>query len=259
MSEPSPFAPIFPGMDPFIEGQRWPDFHQRMITKLADALSKQLAPLYDVAAEKYIYLGTRPDVSVYHRGRPGTEPATPVRMAFSDTTRVITPTLPESEDHKRVEIRDENGELITVIELLSPSNKTQKRQQYIANRSYLMYEGIHLVEIDLLRRGQRMEPDIIDDGYAILVARAQPDDLPRGELYEIGIQDALPVVPVPLKPGDPDTPLNLPGIFRQLYIDARYRLLLNYDRPPARAFSPEDEAWVKQHLEAAKSDEASDN
>src|SRR4029077_19013850 len=56
-----------------------------------------------------------------------------------------------------VEIRDRrNRELVTVVELLSPSNKRpgSDRDQYLAKREQILGSSAHLGEIDLLRGGQ---------------------------------------------------------------------------------------------------------
>src|SRR5208337_4659432 len=72
--------------------------------------------------------------------------------------RVETP----KQDVERVpflEIRDRVGrELITVVELLSPSNKRpgDDREQYLTKRRELLRSRAHLVEIDLLRGGAAM-------------------------------------------------------------------------------------------------------
>lgn len=82
------------------------------------------------------------------------------------------------------------------------------------------------------------------EGYAVVVLRSQPGALHRGELYEIGLRDPLPVVPVPLREGAADVPHDLPGSFRTLYVNARYRLLLDYTRLPD-GLSPVDAEWVQ--------------
>jgi hypothetical protein len=89
-----------------------------------------------------------------------------------------------------------------------------------------------------------MEAGTAVEGYVILVARAQPSNPHRGELYEVGLHDPLPVILVPLKPGDSDVPLDLARLFRDAYRAARYRLQLDYRRLPAVPFSPSDQAWV---------------
>lgn len=243
------FEPIFPGMDPFIEDQRpWAEFHNGFIHRIHNLLSRFLVPLYTVVAEQYIHIGERPDVSVY-RGRPGTEPLERTDLAITAATRLITPTISVEDEPLHLEIYDEHGQLITIIEVLSPTNKMRHFADYRIKRNKVLAASVHLVEIDLLRTGQRMEPVAPYDGYMMLVARAQTDQKPhRGELYEIGLREVLPVIPVPLKPGDPDVPLDLQGLFRQLYVDARYRLQLDYQKMPALPFSQDDLRWVQAQL-----------
>lgn len=64
------YDPIFPGVDPFIEDQRWTEFHNLLIGSIHNELSRRLVPQYAVLSESYIC----PDVSVL-RGRPDNEPA----------------------------------------------------------------------------------------------------------------------------------------------------------------------------------------
>src|SRR5438445_12641401 len=49
---PSPF----PGMDPFIEGQKWSDFHHGVIEEIRAALIPQVRPRYVVEVEERIYV-----------------------------------------------------------------------------------------------------------------------------------------------------------------------------------------------------------
>jgi hypothetical protein len=49
---PSPF----PGMDPFIEGQVWEDFHHRFIDEIAVAITPSLRPRYVARVEVQVYL-----------------------------------------------------------------------------------------------------------------------------------------------------------------------------------------------------------
>ena len=53
---PSPF----PGMDPFIEGQMWQDFHATFITVARETLMPQLRPNYVVNVEEYVYVVREP-------------------------------------------------------------------------------------------------------------------------------------------------------------------------------------------------------
>lgn len=243
------YEPIFPGMDPFIEDQRWMEFHTKVIDRIHDELSRLLVPEYAVIAEHHLQV-MRPDISII-RGKAGTEPLERPSVVAAEATRIITPTLFEIDDQSRIEIRDSEGRLVTVIEVLSPSNKETHRSSYLSKRDALLDSTTHLIEIDFLRGGKRIEADFLPEGYVILVARAQPGKPHRGEVYEFGLRDPLPIIPVPLAGDDPDVPLNLPALFRDLYIAARYRLQLDYSRPPAVPLTPEDQAWVDGLLKAA--------
>jgi hypothetical protein len=137
---------------------------------------------------------------------------------------------------------------VTVIEVLSPSNKTVHRERYLAKRDRILYGDIHLIELDLLRGGKRTEAKFPKEGYVLMVARAQPDAPHRAEVYQVGLRDPLPAIPVPLVKGDPDIPLDISKVVGDVYIAASYRLHLDYTRMPLTPFSPEDEAWVKTLL-----------
>ena len=113
--------------------------------------------------------------------------------------RVETP----EQDVQRVpflEIRDRVGrELITVVELLSPSNKRpgDDREQYLTNRREVLRSRAHLVEIDLLRGGAAMPvKNRPDCDYSILISRVQ--DRPYADFWPIGLRDRLPLIPIPL-------------------------------------------------------------
>lgn len=60
--------------------------------------------------------------------------------------------------HVSIEIRDvARRQLVTAIEILSPTNKRgEGRLEYLAKRRRLLLSTAHLMEIDLLRQGQRV-------------------------------------------------------------------------------------------------------
>src|SRR5205085_10190617 len=145
-----------------------------------------------------------------------------------------------------IEIRDRwSRKLITIIELLSPSNKNPgpDRDQYLAKRRGILRSPAHFVEIDLLRGGPRMpaaEAPAAD--YCVMVSQAE--DRPRAGLWPISLRDALPKIPIPLHPGDPLPHLDLQAVLHEVYDLADYRKYVYEDspKPPLRA---EDEAWAK--------------
>jgi hypothetical protein len=70
------------------------------------------------------------------------------------------------------------------------------------------------------------------DYYAIVSRRYR---WPRADAYPWTIRDRLPAIPVPLKEGEPDVPLDLQAVFTAVYDRGRYDLSLNYNadlQPP---------------------------
>jgi hypothetical protein len=145
-----------------------------------------------------------------------------------------------------VEIRDRRSRrLVTVVELLSPSNKRagSDREQYEYKRAEILASQTHLVEIDLLRGGDRMpfeEP--VECAYCVMVSRYR--DRPRAGLWTMGLRDPLPRVPVPLLDNDPDAELDLQMLLHRLYDTGGYADFI-YDSEPDPPLSPEDAAWAR--------------
>jgi hypothetical protein len=84
----------------------------------------------------------------------------------------------------------------------------------------------------------------LQDDYFVFVARAGAR--PNVEVYHWGLRDPLPTVPVPLRPPDPDLPLELRNIFSLRYERGRYSRALRYTQPPVAPLSADDRAWAAQ-------------
>ena len=55
-------------MDPYLEQpELWPEFHNRLLVAIADALGPQLRPKYRVAIDKRVYQDAAEDLQI---GRP---------------------------------------------------------------------------------------------------------------------------------------------------------------------------------------------
>ena len=100
-----------------------------------------------------------------------------------------------------IEIRDrETREVVTVVELLSPTNKApgSDREQYLGKRKVLLAGNTHVVEIDLLRSGQRAPVgEMPECDYVVMVSRSY--ERPRVELWPLALSDPLPTIPIPLR------------------------------------------------------------
>jgi hypothetical protein len=254
---PSPF----PGMDPFIEGQRWRDFHTRFVTVLSEMLMPQVRPRYVVEVEQYVYLAREdedpdrliePDVAVVETSL---EPIASLRSA-SAAGLVATPVIHTVHVSRRLRqafltIRNHQWQnVVTVIELLSPFNKKagEGHTEYLVKRSNIVHTPANLVEIDLLRGGQRLptrEPLEPADFYAFVCRKER---LPQVEVYPWTLREPLPTIPVPLAGDDPDVPLELQAAFTTTYDRAGYDYALDYRRPVEPPLEPSVAEWARSIL-----------
>src|SRR5437762_4953724 len=110
-----------------------------------------------------------------------------------------------AEEHREAFIEiyedDPKRRLVTCIEVLSPSNKRKKskgRRLYLRKRQSLLMGSASLIEIDLLRGGQRMPMlnDWPDSPYTLLVCRESR--APLCTVWPAHFQQPLPTLPVPL-------------------------------------------------------------
>lgn len=258
---PSPF----PGMDPYLEGYLWPDVHHRLATQISDQLTPYLRPRYVARIEVQVVTDespegeigiTYPDVEIVRAHARPVVPAFPsagggVLVAEAPSITPASLTLRNVEVRvATVEIRDTaQNQLITSIEILSPINKRELGlAKYREKRRHLQAAGVHLLEIDLLRRGQRVlsHSRIPSSHYFITLTRASADIT---EIWALTFQDPLPVVPTPLRAPDADVALDLSRALNTIYERAAYDLSINYNEPPPPpALLPEEEAWVRQQV-----------
>ncbi|MDJ0756171.1 MAG: DUF4058 family protein [Ardenticatenaceae bacterium] len=251
---PSPF----PGMDPYLEAREvWPDVHQRLITYISEALQPQLRPKYVARIGERIQLAQFggsyvPDVLV----RKTIKEAAP---AYTTADRVDEPQratlLDDAYREPYIEIiTSKTGEVITLIELLSPANKEGKgREQYLPKQDQLLATPVNLVEIDLLGYGTdtALARSIAIEGpadwrYLINVSRAkQRSSL---EYYAVPLRDRLPRFGIPLRPPDADAVLDLPAVFTRSYDIGSYDLLVDYTQGPAIPLRQTEAEWLDQWL-----------
>ncbi|MGH9320271.1 MAG: DUF4058 family protein [Vicinamibacteria bacterium] len=246
---PSPF----PGMDPYLEHpDLWPDVHNRLIAALGDELSPILRPRYYVALEERTYLEEpgelaligRPDLTVVKR----TDTSESI-MEARRSPAVLEVELPMREPVREtyLEVRSvPAGEVVTVIEILSPSNKRPGtgRRVYLEKREVILSTRTSLVEMDLLRGGEPMPtmgPAVVSD-YRILVSR--PRRRPKADLIAFGVKDPIPSFPLPLRRGEEEPTVELSRILHALYDRASYDLRIDYRTEPVPPLPTEDSDWA---------------
>jgi hypothetical protein len=146
----------------------------------------------------------------------------------------------------------EGDTLVTAVAILSFANKRPGPTTYLTyrrKRRALLASAAHLLEIDLLRAGERppLAEPLPEAPYFIIRSRAERR--PVAEVWPLHLQEPLPILPVPLLPPDPDVPLDLGRALATLYDRSGYDRRIDYtQRPPAPILSVEDGAWLEAHL-----------
>jgi uncharacterized protein DUF4058 len=223
---PSPF----PGMDPYLEAPHiWPDLHNALAAELRKDLNQTLPNPY------YARLEMRPELGV-----------------SSDPIH-----------HQFVEIRDssQGHKLITLIEIVSPSNKRlgPDREAYERKQREVFDSDASLVEIDLLRGGRRILPDpgldaLIHDmeqppAYLVLINRAwrRTPGTSAYQVFPVSLHEWLPCIPVPLKENENEVTLDLQFAFNRAYDSGRYRRgAVDYASPPPEPLMDAAAAWAAE-------------
>jgi hypothetical protein len=171
-------------------------------------------------------------------------------MAVAPPPLRVPTVMPESVRLLTVEVRDvAERRLVTAIEVLSPTNKRgEGREEYRVKRQRILLSPAHLMEIDLLRTGDRvpMQRPLPADPYFVVLSRA--DQRPLSDVWPIRLSGSLPTVPVPLLQGDADVPLDLQQAFSSVYDTFRYELTVDYGRPPEVPLRPDDAEWARRDL-----------
>ncbi len=253
-------ASPFPGMDPYLENPAlWPGLHALLISSVAMALGPQVAPRYYVAVEQRTYIVAaepptfigRPDIAVIGLPpAPSQLPTGAAAAAAPERPVTIELPLPDPVRERYLEIRDVvTHEVITVLEILSPTNKQPGpgRRQYERKRRQVLHTPTNLVEIDPLRAWDPMPMGTIPAShYRILVSRGW--ERPQAHLYPFNLNEPIPEVPIPLRPDDEEPTLALGELLTQVYERMRYDLRIDYTQEPVPPLDPALAAWSHELL-----------
>ena len=214
----------FPGMDPYLEGPRWYGFARSFIVYCSEWLNARLPDDYDA------------DIEV-------SEPRTVIEPIVTYDGRRAAITQERRSRHIRLS-HLASGKLVSVIELLSPSDKESrdlgdygvKQQEYLSLK-------LGVVEIDLLLGGHRpaFDPPAIGDYAAYVTRPGRPRDC---EVYGWRLADKLPTVPLPLRPEDGQIGLDLAAVFAMTYTRGGYPRRMRYDEPCPAPLTKSQRTWV---------------
>lgn len=257
---PSPF----PGMDPYLEQSGiWNQIHATLIVDIQRFLARLLRPRYVVAIEQRTY--TEQSEQMVSIGKPDVVAVLPPSPTLPSPTRVSAPPvpvlaevkeayrvrlpMPEEIRHRYLEVRDQaSGEAITVIEILSPTNKTRHRRDYLGKRLEILGSDTNLVEIDLLRAGEPMPMtgEMPASHYRILISRAW--ERPYAQALLFNLPQPVPDMPVPLRQDEDEPSVPLNQLLHKIYDAGGYDLMLDYGQPPETPLDAPTAAWAEQQL-----------
>jgi Protein of unknown function (DUF4058) len=151
--------------------------------------------------------------------------------------------------------------LVASIEILSILNKTSGehgRDLYRRKQKEILASQVHLVEIDLLRGGEHTTAIPLQSAvdacgpfdYHISVHGF--DDVETFFIYPIRLEDRLPLVAIPLLPGDSSVTVDLQAVFDRCYDAGPYAHEIRYSEdvviPPLQS---EKAAWAARAVRAA--------
>jgi hypothetical protein len=241
-------------MNPWIEQAAvWSDFHNDFLVQIKHHLAPVLTPRYAVKVEARLQVqeqtGHMPrffaqaDVGLSIVGG-GSRIVSATAVADAPC---VTLELPNYEVIRETYLTITDSlrrRVVTVIELLSPSNKQPgpNRNLYLTKRREIFHSDTHLVEIDLLRAGPRMnEPELPASAYAVVVSRAA--GFRRAEVWSVGLRERLPRIPVPLAGTDADVVVDLQQLLHEVYDSACYGGHI-YLSPPEVPLVGADVEWA---------------
>lgn len=255
---PSPF----PGIDPYLEaGGFWESFHTQLVVRIVDNLQPQLVPRYVArpTEREGVLLAARsivPDVRIHQTSSSAARGETVVLNPLEP--RVVQ-LVEEEYVETRVEIRHRpSAQLVTVIEVISPSNKQsgEGNRLYTRKQADLLEAPVNLVEIDLLRGGRHtvaVPPDSLveHEPYDFLISIHRAGARGRFEVYPLQLEARLPPIRIPLLAEDADAALDLGAVYQQAYDAGYYHLDIDYTQDPQPPLPTSQAAWLAAVLREA--------
>jgi hypothetical protein len=252
-------------MDPYLE-DHWRDVHHRLITYASDELQTRLPRDLRARVEERVVVepadeevrSVYPDVRIVEHSA-----ATAVAVFNQETSTSARPIVvrvadePATEGFIEIFEAGSGQRVVTVIEFLSLTNKLpgEGRDDYRRKQRELKAGRVSLVEIDLLRAGQRTLaiptrriPRAVRTTYQACVRRGWRTN--EYDVYAIRLREPLPDILVPLRHEDQDVVLKLQELIDQAHRNGRYETT-DYQIAPEPPLEPGDEAWADDLLRKA--------
>ena len=254
----------FPGMDPYLEHPiLWTGVHSRLINVISQQIAPVLLPRYVASIEERVLIDIPqthriPDLWIQRMSHPARDSSNAgtavVDVDLEEPLVMEIPSDPIREHYIEILDRYQDLKVVTVIEVLSPINKTAGpgREEYLRKKLTTLESSTHLVEIDLLRRGTRVVDFSAEQleaigpfDYLVTVNRFQPGRT-QYEIIPRQLRNRLPKFGIPLVAPDADVALDLQSAWDQVYKDGSYMLRVHYERPCSPALDAEHQKWADE-------------
>jgi hypothetical protein len=250
----------FPGMDPYLE-RHWLDVHTKLVAYAADELNRVLPETLVARTEERVAVESDyddqhreigPDVRVFAPASSDTAAAS-AEVVIDAPFKLVVALDPLIE--RFIKILDQSGQLKTVVEFISPTNKRSGLEEYQEKRRELLNAGVNVVEIDLTRQGNwraLMRPHLCPrEGIAEYRGTVRTASR-TAYLFPMSLRQRLPDIPVPLRRDDPRVKLPMQQLIEQVYRNGRYAMTLDYQQPCDPPLHGENEKWADALLKAAR-------
>jgi hypothetical protein len=252
-------------MDPYLEAH-WRDVHASLIIYARDALQGALPGSLRARVEERVLMETPqglgdhplfPDVRVveYTSRRESVETRPGAGPAVAEPLLVDAEPDAETETFLEIIDRASGNRVVTVIEFLSPSNKSPgpNREQYLRKQREVCSSDANLVEIDLNRFGTHtlafplahLKPQGRTP-YMACVRRTTRRGM--AEVYPMPLWERLPIINIPLRMDDADVPLDVQALVEQCYRNGAYEGTINYSADPDPPLRGAEADWAYEHL-----------
>jgi hypothetical protein len=194
------------------------DFHQVWSVELRNALNRAILPQGFTALVEQRVRGPEPDVIAIETSSG--EPGGNVGLLEAPQTKMVMQARNLAERYaqraNRIAIHHELGQVVAVIEIVSPGNKSSKSalQTFKEKAIQLLRSGIHLLIVDLFPPSKRdpqgihevIFSEFVDDEFVLPAGKRltlvgyQADENITAYIEPVGVGDSLPDMPLFITP-----------------------------------------------------------
>lgn len=198
-------------------------FHQMWTIEISNALNQGVLPSGFFALPEQIVGGPIPDVITLQRGGKPVDPKRNGGLAVAEAppkARYLFSTESEGETYaaraNRITVKHRLGEVVAVIEIVSPGNKSSTRaiRSFVEKAYDLIRQGINLLVVDLFPPSRRdlqgvhklIWDEFQDEAFELPVDKRltvvaySAGELKRAYVEPVAVGDPLPSHPIFLDP-----------------------------------------------------------